>query len=545
MLLAQVPQTARVNKKELKAPEVAYQGEPKFEPIEKTTVSHAVNTDKDIIKVGDLYYMCFQGVWFMSKAPTGPWEVTSSVPKEIYEIPVSSPVHNVTYVTVVEDDTTTSGSTFAAVAAYTGRDDRVGLRRLGQRLVLPALLGLGRGIPLLLPALPELRLRRVVQPVDRRLRPRRRRLRSVRRRGRELALQPAHRHVLARRRGLGAVRGARLRRGLQPAHRRLRPDASGLERLRQLGHHVGAARRPVGDHLARHQQPDRRHDARDPAAAGAARPSRNARARAPTRAPSAPAAATSTPAATATSTASRTAAGRSTTTGDGARRTGPARRARRRPATGPARAGPAAPATMDQLNRDSRARSEGSQRTRDYSSYQGSGGSRSSGSTLPAERGLARRGRRAGRRWPATVVLACHGRAAWPWRRWRAACPCCRPGPVRPRGQRAVPVLVEPEQHDPADGPARGRRRRPRPEERLPRRPELRLPPLRGAPLGDGEAHADPRVRAHVAGAHLRRVRDVERREPHLPAAPVRDPAREGDRPPAASATSSAGRRRS
>ena len=36
VLLAQVPQTARVNKKELKAPEVVYQGEPKFEPIEKT-----------------------------------------------------------------------------------------------------------------------------------------------------------------------------------------------------------------------------------------------------------------------------------------------------------------------------------------------------------------------------------------------------------------------------------------------------------------------------------------------------------------------------
>ncbi len=33
VLLAQVPQTARVNKKELKAPDVAYQGEPKFDAI--------------------------------------------------------------------------------------------------------------------------------------------------------------------------------------------------------------------------------------------------------------------------------------------------------------------------------------------------------------------------------------------------------------------------------------------------------------------------------------------------------------------------------
>ena len=71
-----------------------------FQPIEKTTVQRAVNTDKDIIKVGDLYYMCFQGVWFMSKTPTGPWQVTGEVPKQIYEIPVSSPSHAVTYVTV-------------------------------------------------------------------------------------------------------------------------------------------------------------------------------------------------------------------------------------------------------------------------------------------------------------------------------------------------------------------------------------------------------------------------------------------------------------
>jgi hypothetical protein len=119
VLLAQVPQTARVNKKEIKAPEVAYQGDPKFEAIPKTQVSRAVNTDKDIIKFGDLYYLCFQGVWFMSKSPTGPWELCESVPKEIYEIPASSPAHNVTYVTVVEDNDD-DWVTYAAVAGYTG-----------------------------------------------------------------------------------------------------------------------------------------------------------------------------------------------------------------------------------------------------------------------------------------------------------------------------------------------------------------------------------------------------------------------------------------
>jgi hypothetical protein len=120
VLLAQVPQTARVNKKELKAPEVAYQGDPKFEPIPSTSLSQAVNTDKDIIKVGDMYYMCFQGVWFMGSSPQGPWTVASSVPGQIYEIPVSSPVHNVTYVTVEDDNDSDEWVTFVAAAGYTG-----------------------------------------------------------------------------------------------------------------------------------------------------------------------------------------------------------------------------------------------------------------------------------------------------------------------------------------------------------------------------------------------------------------------------------------
>jgi len=120
VLLAQIPQTARINKKELKAPQVVYQGDPQFEPIEQTTVERAVNTDKDIIKVGDLYYMCYQGVWFMARSATGPWEVTSSVPKEIYAIPASSPSHHVTYVIVEQDEENADWETAVAVAGYTG-----------------------------------------------------------------------------------------------------------------------------------------------------------------------------------------------------------------------------------------------------------------------------------------------------------------------------------------------------------------------------------------------------------------------------------------
>lgn len=119
ILLAQIPQTARVKMSEVEAPETAYQGDPQFETIAGTSLQMAVNTDKAIIKVGDVYYMCFQGVWFTAGSPEGPWEVTKSIPEEIYSIPPSSPVHNVTYVTAVEDDDD-EWAEFVCAAGYTG-----------------------------------------------------------------------------------------------------------------------------------------------------------------------------------------------------------------------------------------------------------------------------------------------------------------------------------------------------------------------------------------------------------------------------------------
>jgi hypothetical protein len=121
ILLAQIPETARVNIKTLKAPEVSYQGDPKFVPeAGAAPVESAVNTDKDIFKIGDMYYMCESGVWFSSKGPNGPWEVETNVPKEIYNIPASSSHHHVTYVTVEDDDDDDDWATFAVVAGYTG-----------------------------------------------------------------------------------------------------------------------------------------------------------------------------------------------------------------------------------------------------------------------------------------------------------------------------------------------------------------------------------------------------------------------------------------
>ena len=119
VLLAQIPTTAVVDPVAAAAEASAtYNGEPQFTPIEGTSLSYATNTPDKVIKVGDLYYLCLQGVWFMSVSPQGPWKTAPSVPKEIYTIPPSSPVYNVTYVTQV---TTTSGAVQSSyTAGYLG-----------------------------------------------------------------------------------------------------------------------------------------------------------------------------------------------------------------------------------------------------------------------------------------------------------------------------------------------------------------------------------------------------------------------------------------
>jgi hypothetical protein len=108
VMLSQIPTSAVVDKAGAEAGAVVnYDGPPQFKPIERTQMLYAVNSDAQVIRVGDLYYLCFQGVWFVSRYPTGPWKTADSVPQAIYTIPPASPVYNVTYVTQTNPTETT------------------------------------------------------------------------------------------------------------------------------------------------------------------------------------------------------------------------------------------------------------------------------------------------------------------------------------------------------------------------------------------------------------------------------------------------------
>lgn len=101
LLDAQVPQTAAIDRKTATVI-VKYDGEPKFEKIEGTTMAYAVNTQSSVILSDKKYYVCENAVWFTGSTPSGPWVVATEVPKDVQKIPPTSPVYNVKYVYIYD-----------------------------------------------------------------------------------------------------------------------------------------------------------------------------------------------------------------------------------------------------------------------------------------------------------------------------------------------------------------------------------------------------------------------------------------------------------
>jgi len=114
-----VPTTATVKRSDAKI-QLSYDGEPKFKPIEGTRMSYAVNARLPVICTGDRYYALDDGVWFLATSATGPWEVATEVPEEIYTIPPDSPVYYATFARVYQatDDEVEVGYTPGYQGAY-------------------------------------------------------------------------------------------------------------------------------------------------------------------------------------------------------------------------------------------------------------------------------------------------------------------------------------------------------------------------------------------------------------------------------------------
>jgi hypothetical protein len=119
VLKAQIPTTATIKRSSAKLT-VVYSGPPRFEPIPGTAILAAVNTNVEVLKIGNAYYACENGVWFVSATPTGPWKLADSLPPAIRTIPPSSPYYNLIYVQVyaATPATVTYGYTAGYMMAY-------------------------------------------------------------------------------------------------------------------------------------------------------------------------------------------------------------------------------------------------------------------------------------------------------------------------------------------------------------------------------------------------------------------------------------------
>ena len=119
VLQAQIPTTATIQRSAAKLT-VVYSGPPHFEPIPGTTILAAVNTNVQVLQVGDAYYACDTGVWFVSPTPTGPWVLADNIPPAIRSIPPTSPYYNLTYVQIyaVAADSVTYGYTAGYALGY-------------------------------------------------------------------------------------------------------------------------------------------------------------------------------------------------------------------------------------------------------------------------------------------------------------------------------------------------------------------------------------------------------------------------------------------
>ncbi len=102
VLDAEIPQTTAVNRASAKV-EVKYDGAPKFERIEGTSLQSAQNASVQVLLSKDArYYACDQGVWFVGDAPDGPWEVSTERPPDVDSIPPASPAYNTKYVYIYD-----------------------------------------------------------------------------------------------------------------------------------------------------------------------------------------------------------------------------------------------------------------------------------------------------------------------------------------------------------------------------------------------------------------------------------------------------------
>src|SRR5210317_1201255 len=118
---AKKPQYARLSRDAGGNVKVPYVGEPSFVPIEATGLFRAENSPFQVIRHNNFYYLCYEGAWYSSAKPEGPWQVATELPEAIYTIPPTDPAYNVTFVKLESFDDSSGEVAYKSTSGYYSR----------------------------------------------------------------------------------------------------------------------------------------------------------------------------------------------------------------------------------------------------------------------------------------------------------------------------------------------------------------------------------------------------------------------------------------
>jgi hypothetical protein len=98
---AQIPQTAKIDRRTATT-NVTYDGNPQFSPIRGTNMAVAENSSITVLRSNGQYFAVDNGTWYVSNNPNGPWQVSTTRPEEVNNIPPDNIAYNTKYVYVYD-----------------------------------------------------------------------------------------------------------------------------------------------------------------------------------------------------------------------------------------------------------------------------------------------------------------------------------------------------------------------------------------------------------------------------------------------------------
>ncbi len=117
---AAMPRTQSVARDGGDGLQVSYDGEPHFVNISGTPLYRADNTNKQVLRHNNFYYLCQDAAWYRSASATGPWRPAIEIPSEVSNIPPDDPAYNVTFVKMGNFDNNTGRQAYIHTYGYSG-----------------------------------------------------------------------------------------------------------------------------------------------------------------------------------------------------------------------------------------------------------------------------------------------------------------------------------------------------------------------------------------------------------------------------------------